>query len=90
VTAYEDTYAAMGIFHMDRRCRDIYAKPSEYLVTKGNRVDIVTGLRSKPSTGAKNWDKEFEVINGVNVYRVKTLSLKYVNVFVCLARMIAC
>lgn len=61
---------------------------AEYLVTKVNQVDIVTGLWNKPGIDAENWDKEFAVINGVNVYRVRTPNLKYVNVFLCLARMI--
>lgn len=43
---------------------------AEYLVRRGNKVDVITGW----------WDKELvrsEVINGVNVYRIRTLRLKH-------------
>lgn len=43
---------------------------AEYLVRRGNEVDVITGW----------WDKELarsEVINGVNVYRIRTLRLKH-------------
>ena len=63
-------------------------KLAEYLVAKGNQVDVVTGLWSKPDIYTENWDKETEIINGVNVYRVKTLGAKYVDVLSCVWRMI--
>jgi len=63
-------------------------KLAEYLVAKGNQVDIVTGLWSQPDVYTENWDSEFETINGVNVYRVKTLNLKFIDVLSCVLRMI--
>ncbi|HEY83022.1 MAG TPA: glycosyltransferase family 4 protein [Dehalococcoidia bacterium] len=62
---------------------------AEHLASKGNQVDVVTGLWSKPDIYTENWDKEFEVINGVNVHRVKTLNLRYADVISCMLRMVA-
>lgn len=62
-------------------------KLAEYLVAKGNQVDVVTGLWSKPDVYTENWNREFETINGVNVYRVKTPNLKYIDVLSCVLRM---
>ncbi len=42
-------------------------KLAEHLVGRGHRVDIVTGLWNKPDFYTVNWNKKFEVINGVNV-----------------------
>jgi glycosyltransferase involved in cell wall biosynthesis len=63
-------------------------KLAEHLVNRGHQVDIVTGLWSQPDFYTENWDKEFEVINGVNVYRVKTARMKNVDVLSCVWRMI--
>jgi len=63
-------------------------KLAEYLVAKGNQVDIVTGIWRKPDLYTENWNKEFEVINGVNVYRVKTAKVKNIDVMACIWRMI--
>ncbi len=63
-------------------------KLAEYLVARGHQVDIVTGLWSQPDFYTENWDKEFEVINGVNVYRVRTARIKNVDVLSCVWRMI--
>jgi len=63
-------------------------KLAEHMVAKGHQVDIVTGLWSKPDFYTENWDKEFEVINGVNVYRVKTAKIKNIDVVACVGRMI--
>ncbi len=63
-------------------------KLAEHLVAKGHHVDIVTGLWSKPDFYTENWDKEFEVINGVNVYRVRTARIKNIDVLSCMGRMI--
>ena len=55
---------------------------TERLVRDGDRVDVITG----------RWDRyvpKFEVINGVNVYRVRIPNLKYINVLLGLPRMIA-
>jgi len=62
---------------------------AEYFVAKDHQVDIVTGLWSKPPIYSENWDKEFEVINGVNVYRVRTPNLKYIDALVGMSRMVA-
>ena len=64
-------------------------KLAEHLVSRGHQVDIVTGLWSKPDFYTENWDKEFEVINGVNVYRVRTAKVKNVDVLSCMWRMIS-
>lgn len=63
-------------------------KLAEHLVAKGHQVDIVTGLWSKPDFYTENWNKEFEVINGVNVYRVRTARIKNIDVLSCIWRMI--
>lgn len=63
-------------------------KLAEYLVTRGNQVDVVTGIWRKPDFYTENWNKEFEVINGVNVYRVKTAKIKNVDALSCIWRMI--
>jgi len=60
---------------------------AEYLVSKGNHVDIVTGLFNKPGIDYANWDKELDVINGVNVRRVKVPSVKYAGVIAGMWRM---
>ena len=63
-------------------------KLAEYLVAKGNQVDVVTGIWREPDFYTENWDKEFEAINGVNVYRVRTARIKNVDVLSCMWRMI--
>lgn len=60
---------------------------AEYMVAKGHQVDVVTGLLSKPSIEYDNWQKELDVINGVNVYRVKVPNVKYAGVVAGILRM---
>jgi len=61
---------------------------AEHMVARGHQVDIVTGLLSKPSIEYDNWQKEIDVINGVNVYRVKVPDIKYAGVMVGIWRML--
>ncbi len=59
-------------------------KLAEHMVAGGHHVDVVTGLWSKPDIYTENWNKEFEVINGVNVYRVPTAARKYAGALSCI------
>lgn len=63
-------------------------KLAERLVAKGHQVDVVTGLWNKPDIYTENWNKEFEVINGVNIYRVRTAARKYIDALSCIWHMI--
>lgn len=56
----------------------------EYLVSKGYHVDVVTGLWRKPDILIENWNSKFQVINGVNVYRTRTLDIKYIKTLSCI------
>ena len=53
---------------------------AEHMISRGHKVDIVTGLLSKPSIEYDNWQQETDVINGVNVYRVRVPDIKYAGV----------
>lgn len=48
-----------------------HQKTAEWLAEKGYQVDIVTCVWDKPDIAWKNWQKEKEKINKVNIYRVK-------------------
>jgi len=62
---------------------------AEYMVAKGHQVDIVTGMLGQPSIEYADWRKEVDVINGVNVYRVKVPGIKYAGVLAGVLRMFA-
>lgn len=52
---------------------ELFAKRlAEYLVTQGHQVDLVTGRWED------SWDA-FQVINGVNVYRVRSPRIRYIQ-----------
>lgn len=48
-----------------------HQRTAEWLVKQGYQIDVVTCTWNKPDIAWKNWQKEHEVINGVNIYRVK-------------------
>lgn len=56
-------------------------KLAEYMVKKGNEVDVVAGLWAEPDAYTKTWNQKHDVINGVNVYRVKTCEIRYIKTF---------
>jgi len=62
---------------------------AEYMVAKGHQVDIVTGLLGQPSIEYAGWRKEIDVINGVDIYRVKVPGVKYAGVVAGVLRMFA-
>ncbi|MGB2827239.1 MAG: glycosyltransferase family 4 protein [Dehalococcoidales bacterium] len=53
---------------------------AEHMISRGHQVDIVTALLSKPSIEYDNWQQETDVINGVNVYRVRVPGVKYAGI----------
>ncbi len=61
---------------------------AEYMVTRGHQVDIVTGLLGKPGIEYDGWQKELDVINGVNVHRVRVPGVKYAGIVVGIWRML--
>ncbi len=61
---------------------------AEYMVARSHQVDIVTGLLRKPSIAYDNWQKELDVINGVNVYRVRVPNVKYAGIAAGILRML--
>jgi len=61
---------------------------AQHLVSRGDHVDIVTGLFDKPSIDHENWNKEFEALNGANIYRVKVPGVKYAGAIPGLWRML--
>jgi glycosyltransferase involved in cell wall biosynthesis len=62
---------------------------AEHMVSRGHQVDIVTGLLSKPSLEYENWQKELDVINGVNIYRVRVPNVRYAGVIAGIWNMLA-
>ena len=61
---------------------------AEYMVTRGHQVDIVTGLLGKPGIEYDGWQEELDVINGVNVHRVRVPGVKYAGIVVGIWRML--
>ena len=61
---------------------------AEYMVTRGHQVDIVTGLLGKPGIEYDGWQEELDVINGVNVHRVRVPGVKYAGIMVGIWRML--
>jgi len=62
---------------------------AEHMISRGHQVDIVTGLLSKPSIEYDNWQQKIDVINGVNVYRVKVPDVKYAGIIAGTLRLYA-
>jgi len=62
---------------------------AEHMISGGHQVDIVTGLLSKPSIEYDNWQQKIDVINGVNVYRVKVPNVKYAGIIAGTLRLYA-
>ena len=62
---------------------------AEHMISRGHQVDIVTGLLSKPSIEYNNWQQKIDVINGVNVYRVKVPDVKYAGIIAGTLRLYA-
>jgi len=62
---------------------------AEHMISRGHKVDIVTGLLSKPSIEYDNWQQETDVINGVNVYRVRVPEVKYAGIIAGTLRLYA-
>ena len=62
---------------------------AEHMISKGHQVDIVTGLLNQPSIEYDGWQKELDVINGVNVYRVRVPNIKYAGIIAGVGRMLA-
>ena len=48
-----------------------HQKTAEYLVAKEHQVDVITCLWKKPDVFWRNWRKKEEILNGVNIHRVK-------------------
>jgi len=62
---------------------------AEHMISRGHQVDIVTGLLNQPSIEYDGWQKELDVINGVNVYRVRVPNVKYAGIIAGVGRMLA-
>jgi len=62
---------------------------AEHMISRGHKVDIVTGLLNKPSIEYDNWQQETDVINGVNVYRVRVPDVKYAGIIAGTLRLYA-
>jgi glycosyltransferase involved in cell wall biosynthesis len=61
---------------------------AEHMISQGHQVDIVTGLLDQPSIKYDGWQKELDVINGVNVYRVRVPGVKYAGIVAGVGRMV--
>ena len=61
---------------------------AEHLVARGHQVDIVTGRLQEPDIAYDNWQKELDVINGVNVHRVRVPNVKYAGIAAGVLRML--
>lgn len=48
-------------------------------LAKKDDIDVVTGLWAKPDIMTESWNDNFETINKVKVYRVKTLNIPYLK-----------
>ena len=48
-----------------------HQRTAEWLAKKGHQIDVLTCIWDKPDLAWKNWQKEHEVINEVNIYRVR-------------------
>lgn len=61
---------------------EIFAqKVAEHMVKKGHTVDVVTCIWEKPDVYTINWNKSFEEINDVGVYRTKAIHIRYIKTF---------
>ena len=64
---------------------EIFAqKVAEHLVRGGHEVDMITGLWDKPDIFTKSWNKKHENINGVDIYRTKTVNIRNLKSLSCL------
>jgi glycosyltransferase involved in cell wall biosynthesis len=57
---------------------------AEYMVQKGHEVDVITGLWDKPSVFTSTWNARHEVINGVDIYRTRTINIKNIKSLSCM------
>jgi len=60
--AYYPMIGGAEVFHQ---------RTAEWMVKQGHQVDVATCVWDKPDVAWKNWQKGYEVINGVNIYRVR-------------------
>ena len=64
---------------------EIFAqKVAEHLVREGHEVDMITGLWDKPDIYTESWNKKHENINGVDIYRTKTVNIRNLKSLSCL------